>query len=80
MACSFIFIFFFFFFFFVILYMYIDFIHVYRPGGRADSTQGTKFRYQQKSLLTSFICYKLKKVSLKSDFIHIFMILFYTCI
>ena len=38
-----------------------DFIHVYSPGAGADSPQGTKFWFQQKCLVTSFICCKFKK-------------------
>ena len=38
----------------------------------ADSPQGTKFWCQQICLITSIICCKFKKISLKSDFIHFF--------
>ena len=38
----------------------------------ADSLQGTKFWCQQICLVTSFICCKFKKISLKSDFIQFF--------
>ena len=51
-----------------------DLIHVYSPGAGVDSPQGTKFWCQQKCLVTSFICCKFKKMSLKSDFIYFFMI------
>ena len=37
-----------------------------------DNTQGTKFWCHQKHLVTSAICYKFKKISLKPDCIHIF--------
>ena len=37
-----------------------DFIHVYSPRAGADSPKGTKFWCQQKCLVTSFICCKLK--------------------
>ena len=46
-----------------------DLTHVYNPRARADSPQETQFSYQQKWLVTSFICCKFKKkMSLKSDF------------
>ena len=51
-----------------------DCIHVYSSGAGADSPQRTKFYCQQKCLVTSFICCKLKKKCffLKSDCIHFF--------
>ena len=62
------------------LYKFVhDFIHVYSPGTGADNTLGTRVWCQQEHLVTSVICYKLKKISLKSDFIHFFS-WFYTCI
>ena len=64
----------------LILYIFFhDFIHVYNPSSGADSRQGTKFWCQQKWLVTSFICYKFKKMSLKPDFIK-FSSWFNTCI
>ena len=55
-----------------------DLIHVYSPGAGADSPQGTKFWCQQKCLVTSFICCKFQKISVKSDFIRFFFSRFYT--
>ena len=49
-----------------------DFIHVYGPRAGADSPRGTKFRCQQKYLVTLIICRKFKKVSLRFDFILFF--------
>ena len=49
--------------FFIILYMYRV------PGQGADSPKGTKCLCQQKCLVTSFICCKFQKMSLKSYFI-----------
>ena len=56
-----------------------DFIHVYSPGAGADSPLGTKLWCQQEHLVTSVICCKFKKISLKSallqffhDFIHVY--------
>ena len=49
-----------------------DFTHAYSPGAGADSHQGTKFWFHQKCLVTSLICCKFKKNSLKSDFIQLF--------
>ena len=43
----------------------------------ADSPQGIKFWCQQICLFTSFICCKLKKMSLKSDFILFFFLFFF---
>ena len=50
----------------MILYMYIA------PGqGQGQTAPRTKFRNQQKCLVTSFICCKfIKRMSLKSDFIQ----------
>ena len=45
----------------MILYMYI-----------ADNPLGTNFSCQQKALITLPICYRFKKIALKSDFIYIF--------
>ena len=57
----------------LILYIFFhDFIHAYSPRAGADSPQGTKFWCQQKCLVTSLICCKFKKMSLKSDFIQLF--------
>ena len=54
-----------------------DFIYTNSPGAGADSPQGTKFWFQQKYLVTSFICCKFKKkiTSLKPDFIHFFFMI-----
>ena len=56
----------------ILFFLFFFFIHVYSPRAGADSPQGTTFWFQQKCLITSFICCKLKKKSLKSDFIHFF--------
>ena len=48
------------------------FIHVCSPRAGADSLQEIKFWCQQKCLVTSFICCKFQKMSLKSDFIQFF--------
>ena len=45
------------------------------PWAGADNPLGTKFWCQQKPLVTSIICYKFKKISLKSDFIHFFFMI-----
>ena len=37
-----------------------DFIHVYSPGARAENPLGTNFWCQQKTLITSTICYKFQ--------------------
>ena len=64
----------------LILYIFFhDFIHVYSPRAGANIPQGTKFWCQQKCLVTSFICYKFQKMSLKPDFIQ-FSSWFNTCI
>ena len=39
---------------------------------RGRQHQGTKFWCQPNPLVTSVICYKCQKISLKADFIHIF--------
>ena len=52
-------------------------INVHLQG--ADSPQGTKFWCQQICLVTSFICCKFKKTSLKSDFIQFFFSWLNTC-
>ena len=63
-----------------ILYNFFhNFIHIYSAGAGADNPQGTKFWCQQKCLVTSFICCKFQKMSLKSDFIKLFS-WFNTCI
>ena len=55
----------------LILYIFFhDFIHVYSPGAGADSPKGTKFWFQQKCLVTSFICCKFQK--------NVFEVWFYT--
>ena len=55
----------------LILYPFFhDFIHVYSPGAGADSPQGTKFWFQQKCLVTSFICCKFQN--------NVFEVWFYT--
>ena len=43
------------------IYFFHDFIHVYSPGAGADIPQGTKFWFQQKCLVTPFICCKFQK-------------------
>ena len=48
-----------------------DLIHVYSRRSGADNPRGQNFG-QQKSLVTLVICYKFKKISLKSDFIQFF--------
>ena len=55
------------------------FPHVNSPGAGADNPLWTKFWCQQKGLVTLLICCKFHKISLKSNFIHIFAC-FYTCI
>ena len=47
-----------------------DFIHVYSPRAGADRLQGTKFRCQQKYLVTSLICCKFRR--------NLFEVWFYT--
>ena len=47
-----------------------DLIHVYSPGGGADSRQGTKLWCQHNSLITLPICIKLKR--------NLFEVWFYT--
>ena len=52
-----------------------DLINVYKciyPQLRADNPRGQKFDDKHKPLVTSVICYRFQKISLKSDFIHIF--------
>ena len=56
------------------IHFFHDFVHVYSLGTGADSPQGTKFRCQQTRLVSSFICCKFKKKSLKSDFIQFWII------
>ena len=57
----------------LILYIFFqDFIHVYSPGAGVDNPLGTKFLFQQEHLVTSAICCKFKKISLKSDSIPFF--------
>ena len=51
------------------------FIHIYSLEARADKFLGSKFWYQQNALTTSTIC--CKKISLNSDFIHIFFMFFH---
>ena len=64
----------------LILYNFFHyFIHVYSPGAGADNPFRMKFWCPQEHLVTSVICCKFQKISLKSDFIHFFS-LFYTCI
>ena len=53
------------------------FIHVYSPRAGEDSPEGTKFWCQLNCLVTSLICCKFKKMSLKSDFIHFFFFFFF---
>ena len=43
-----------------------DFIHVYSPRAGPDNPLGTKFWCQQEPLVTSVICCKFQKISLKS--------------
>ena len=47
-----------------------DFIHVYSPRAVADNPLGTKFLCEQEHPVTSVICCKFQKISLKSDFIQ----------
>ena len=55
----------------MILYNFFhDFIHVCIPREGADNPLGTKFWCQQEPLVTSVICCKFQKISLKSDFIQ----------
>ena len=55
----------------MILYMY-----VYSPGADAENPLGTKFDVNRNILsLRSFVA-SLKKISLKSDLLHFFMILY----
>ena len=62
------------------IHFFNDFKHfVYSPGAGADSLQGTKFWFQQKCLVTSFIGCKFQTMSLKPDFIQLFS-WFNTCI
>ena len=58
---------------------FLFFPYVHSPGTEADNPLWTKFWCQQKGLVTLPICVCFKKISLKSDFIHIFAC-FYTCI
>ena len=58
---------------------FLDLINVYSPGAETDNPQGTKSGCQKKHLVTSVICYKFQKISLKSDlytffndFIHVY--------
>ena len=64
-----------------ILFFFHDFIHVYSPGAGAgagaDNPLGTKFRCQQEHLVTSGICCKFKKNSLKSDLYNFFFMILY---
>ena len=52
-----------------------DLIHVYSPGAGADSPQGTKFRCQQKGLITLPSCCKLQKNLFKVWFYTIFFMI-----
>ena len=46
----------------LILFIFFhDLIHVYRPGAGADIPQGTKFRCQQKGIITLSICCKFQR-------------------
>ena len=61
------------------IHFFHEFIHVYSPGAGADNPLGTKYWCQQEHLVTSVMCCKLKKISLKSrfytffhDFIHVY--------
>ena len=57
----------------LILYIFFhDFIHVYSPRAGADNPLGTKFWCHKEHLVTSVICCKFQKISLKSDFIQFF--------
>ena len=53
------------------IHFFHDFIYVYSPRTGTDSPQRTKFWCQQKWLVTSLICCKFQKISLKF-FIHFF--------
>ena len=57
------------------IHFFHDFIHVYSPGARADSPQGTKFWLQQKCLVTSFICCKFQKKCLWSPILNNFFMI-----
>ena len=50
-------------------------LYLYSPGAGVDNPLGTKLWCQQEHLVTSVICCKFKKISLKSDLIDFFMIL-----
>ena len=52
-------------------------INVYSHRSRGRQPQETKFLCQQKLLVTSVICYKFQKISLKSDFIQFFFMILY---
>ena len=50
---------------------------MYVAAGQGGQPLGTKFWCQRKPLVTLVICYKFKKISLKSDFIHFFLMTLY---
>ena len=56
----------------LILYTSFDDLNAYSRASGADNPQLTKFSCQPKPLVASFICYEFQKISLKSDFVHIF--------
>ena len=65
----------------LILYnLFYDLIHVYSPGARADSPQGTKFGCQQKGIITLPICCKFQRNLFEVWFYTFFFSWFNTCI
>ena len=54
-----------------------DFIHVYSPGAGADSPQGQSFNVNRNVLSFQSLATSIKKISLKSDFIHFFFMILY---
>ena len=52
-----------------------DLIHVYSPGAGADSPQGTKFRCQQKGLITLPICCEFQRNLFEVWFYTIFFVI-----
>ena len=64
----------------LILYIFFNvFPHVYSPGSGADNLCGQNSDVNRKALSLCPFVASFKKISLKSDFIHIFAC-FYTCI
>ena len=57
----------------MILYIFLNnFIHEYSPGARADNPWGHNFDVNRKALSFWPFIASFKKITLKSDFIHIF--------